>query len=345
MMFDPAGSIFGTEMRCDLSINIDPLGMPESVRRAAVSAIEKSSVYPDPECESLIRVISAANGIEEGNIVCGNGADDLIYRVIHALKPKKAVIAVPTLPEYAKALAEVGCRTVRYLLRSGNDFTLDEGILKELTDDTDMLILCSPNDPTGRLIDRSLLWKIGRRCLDVGIAFMCDERYMELSDGAVSHSVLDFEFFHKDMIVLRDIGVTYAMAGLRLGYALFGSASLATKVRRSGQQWSVSVPAQAAGFAALEEIGYSERAKRLIAEERVYLTGVLEKAGFRVCPSDADFILFESGMPVYEMMLSERILIRSCADIPGLGSGFFRVAVGTHEQNVMFAEAIEKITS
>ena len=133
------------------------------------------------------------------------------------------------------------------------------------------------------------------------------------------------------------------MAGLRLGYALFGCAETAGKVRECGQYWSVSAPAQAAGIAALDEVKYIENARKIIAAERKYLSSELVKFGFEVFPSDADFILFRCDAPLDRLLLNEGIMIRNCSDYSGLSEGCFRIAVRLHEENEMLVRGIEKV--
>ncbi len=341
MNHEHGGDIYGRDILYDFSANLNPFGMPESVIKAACAAVPESDKYPDPYCRELTGRLSEHENVSAGNIVCGNGADDLIYRIIHALEPKRAVVAVPTFSEYAKALSEVGCKITEHRLEESADFALDESILQRLTDDTDILILCSPNNPTGRLIDGHLTRILCGVCRDKGIVFVCDECFLELTEFGSQGSA--GKFMNGNVVILKAFTKTYAMAGLRLGYALFGSAELAERVRRSGQFWSVSAPAQAAGIAALGEREYVGRARKLIPAERAYLSEMLEKYGFKVYPSDADFILFRCGLPLDELLLNEGILIRSCGNYSGLGDGYFRIAVRLREENEKLVGAIEKV--
>ena len=206
--------------------------------------------------------------------------------------------------------------------------------------ETDMLILCNPENPTGQLIDRELLAELCGKCREKGIIFMCDECFIDFCDNADERSAK--QFMDDNIIILKAFTKTYSMAGLRLGYAIFGSAELAEKVRGRWQHWSVSVPAQAAGIAALDEREYLRKARKVIADERRYLSEELRRNGCEVYPSDSDFILFRCGMPLDEMMLGEGILIRSCANFSGLGDGYFRVAVKTHSENEVLIGAVER---
>ena len=332
MVNEHGGDIYGRDIRLDFSANLKPLGMPESVKKAAVSAVEESGRYPDPHCRELVRKLSGYEGISEENIVCGNGADDLIYRIVHALRPKRAVIARPTFSEYAKALREVGCEVTG---------CAPGEIEPALASGVDMLVLCNPNNPTGQLTGCEELKRICEKCRENGVIFLCDECFIDLCENSAANSVK--QFLNSNVIILKAFTKTYAMAGLRLGYALFGSPELAEKVRRSGQYWSVSSVAQAAGIAALDEREYLRKAVKIISEERRYLSAELTRCGFTVLPSDTNFILFGCGLPLDEMLLGEGILIRSFegSDVPG--DGYFRIAVKLHEENEALIDAIEKV--
>ncbi|MBP3854982.1 MAG: aminotransferase class I/II-fold pyridoxal phosphate-dependent enzyme [Ruminiclostridium sp.] len=332
MMNEHGGDIYGRSVKLDFSANLNPLGMPENVRKAAAEAVGKSDRYPDPHCRELTEKLALSEKFPAENIVCGNGADDLIFRIVHALRPKRAVIAKPTFSEYAKALGEAGCTVAEYP---------PESICGVLDESVDMLILCNPNNPTGQLYDTELLGKISEKCSGNDIVFLCDECFIELCENPEMHSVR--QFVNGNTIVLKAFTKTYAMAGLRLGYALFGSPGIAGKVRCCGQFWSVSSVAQAAGIAALDETQYVGNARKIIAGERAYLSGELRRYGFEVFPSDTDFILFRCGIPLDRLLLNEGIMIRNCGNYSGLGEGYFRIAVRIHEENEALIKAIEKV--
>ena len=99
------------------------------------------------------------------------------------------------------------------------------------------------------------------------------------------------------------------------------------------QPWNISVPAQAAGIAALKETDYVERARNLIFEEAEYLSGELYKLGMTVFPSQANYLFFKGPEDLFEICVRKNVLIRDCSNYPGLGKGFYRVAVRTHEEN------------
>lgn len=332
------GDVFEREIVYDFSANLNPLGMPESVKNALRKSISEWEKYPDPFCRSLVKKLSERENFPPENIVCGNGAADLIFRIVQTVKPKRSVACAPSFSEYSKALMQIGSEISAYFLSEKSGFALDEKILEMLDESVQMLILCTPNNPTGRTVDGELLRRICEKCEANDIVFLCDECFIDFTENS-AHAE---QFINPNVVVLKAFTKIYAMAGLRLGYALFGDEKLAESVRKSGQFWSVSAPAQTAGEAALDEKNYLEKTLELVKKEREFLTENLRNFGFKVYPSEANFILFYTKLPLDEMLLSEKILIRNCANFDGLEQGYFRIAVRSHEENSALVSAIER---
>lgn len=342
MKHEHGGNIHEYSGVLDFSANINPLGMPQSVRQAVIASSKLWESYPDPLCTGLVGELSRSEGVAAENIVCGNGAADLIFRLVHTLRPKRAAVLAPTFSEYAKALAEVGCKITEHFLSEEKGFSPDDRLL-DMPKGTDMVFVCSPNNPTGQLIDPGLLSRLADRCGRLGVTLVCDECFIGFAENGTEHSLKSF--MNDCCIVLNAFTKLYAMPGLRLGYALCASAELADKLRRSGQFWSVSAPAQAAGVAALGEQGYEERTAAYIASERAFLAKGLADAGIKVYPSDANFLLLRGKKELADRLLSEGILIRSCDNFSGLGEGYFRTAVRTREENERLISAVRRASN
>ena len=334
------GNDLALDIEFDFSANLNPLGMPEKVREAIIASAAEWEKYPDPICGRLCGKLSQKLGVPAIDIVCGNGADDLIYRIVSALRPKKALICAPTFGEYRKALSEYDCAVEEHLLHSENDFVLTGSILDRIAG-SDMLILASPNNPTGLTTEPKLLAAIAEKCCETDTFFLCDESFIGFSHEYEKLTALNF--LNGNTIVLRSFTKLFAMAGLRLGYAVCGNSAIAEKISASGQYWSVSAPAQAAGIAALDETDYIKRTADLIKSEREHLAAELAGMGVKVFPSDTDFILFKARDDLGELLLKRKILIRSCAEFSGLDGSFFRTAVRTGFENEQLLAAIRRI--
>ncbi|MGN0587778.1 MAG: pyridoxal phosphate-dependent aminotransferase [Oscillospiraceae bacterium] len=329
---------FDCDIIYDFSANLNPLGMPQSVKNALESSVSEWEKYPDPYCRRLVKKLSERENFPSENIVCGNGAADLIYRIVQAVKPEKAVVCAPSFGEYTKALEQYGCEISVYNLSEEKDFAFDSGIISCLDKSVDMLILCTPNNPTGRTIESVFLRDICRKCEEDNIIFLCDQCFIDF----VTNGVGAERYMNKNTVVLKAFTKIYAVAGLRLGYALFGDIFLAEKVRETGQFWSVSAPAQTAGEAALDEKEYAAKTAELIKNEREYLSKKLLSFGFKVYTSEANFILFYTDLPIDEMLMRQKILIRNCENFSGLSRGFFRIAIRSHEENTALVSAFER---
>ena len=116
------GDVYTRDIEYDFSANINPLGMPEKVKAAIVGNIGVCEKYPDVNCTMLKNAIAEYENIITKNIVCGNGAADLIYKIVWAAAPKKALIIAPTFSEYEKALQSFGCDIEYFYLDEKNDF-------------------------------------------------------------------------------------------------------------------------------------------------------------------------------------------------------------------------------
>lgn len=334
---------FGDPKMIDFSANLNPLGMPENVREALINSVDGWERYPDPNCTELTKRLSERLGVPSENIVCGNGADDLIYRIIGAVRPKHGLVADPCFSEYRKAFSENGIPVTGLMLFEEIGFAVHDNFLNQAPTLRKgyMLVLASPNNPTGRVISRELLSRICAECERLGIFFLCDECFLDFCEDASSVR----EFLNPYIISLSAFTKTYTMAGLRLGYAVFGDKRLAETVRRRGQFWSVSAPAQTAGIAALDSGDYLERSRKLISEQRNFLKNSLSDPGIKVFDSDANFLLLKSEIPLYEPLYERGIIIRRCANFGFLNDKFYRIAVRTERENSALVSALREIIS
>lgn len=327
----------------DYSANINPLGLPDGVRRAVIDALDQADAYPDPLCRKLRGAIAQAEQAAPGHILCGNGAADLIFRLVLAARPRHALVTAPTFAEYEQALALVDCRVTRHFLLERENFALTERFLAALQPDVDMVFLCNPNNPTGQVIKPALLQKIVGICRENGIRLVVDECFNAFLDEPGKNTVKPLLEANPHLLVLKAFTKLYAMAGIRLGYCLCADEALLEQMARCGQPWGVSSLAQAAGVAALAEQDYVQRTRVLIARERGWMRQALAAQKQRVLGSAANYIFFQTDTPeLGEKMRRCGVMIRSCANYPGLDGSWYRCAVRSHEENVRMIEALKR---
>ena len=328
----------------DFSANLNPLGMPEGVRRAAAEGVEEAVHYPDPLCRALSAAIARRDGVAPGQVLCGNGAADLVFRLAFSEGPRRALVTAPTFSEYEAAVSAAGCTVVRHILDRARNFDLTGAVLDELTPELDLAFCCTPNNPTGRVIDRGLLEAILEKSRAAGVRLVVDECFLALSDGGEAAGLAGYLEPYPNLLLLRAFTKSYAMPGLRLGYCLSADGALLDRLSRCAQPWSVSAPAQAAGLAAAAEPSHPRLARALIARERSRLMRALEGLGLEVIPSAANYLLFRAPgiTDLRERLLRRGVLIRSCADYPGLGEDDYRIAVRLQEENEQLIRAMKE---
>lgn len=335
---------YGDSVVLDFSANINLLGMPESVKQAIVDNVEFYASYPDPLCRELKQALSVHEHISSNKIVCGNGAADIIFRLVLALHPQKALIFAPTFAEYESALKMVDCSVNYFTLQEENGFIVDKTILEMITDELGILFICNPNNPTGILTKRSLMIEIANKCRETNTVLVVDECFNDFLECAEDYTIVDELDHINTTIVLKAFTKIYAMAGIRLGYALSGNTTLIEQIEGALQPWSVSTVASKCGIAALSEMQFVEKTKVLTKRNREYLAQELTSLGMKVFDSKANYLFFKCGDNSLDIKLKDyNILIRSCENYRGLGAGYFRIAVRSEQDNARLINTIKEI--
>lgn len=327
-------------VQLDFSINLNPLGIPQFVKDAIVSSLDEVAGYPDPQCRALRQALAEEHGLGADRIVCGNGASDLIYRICDALRPSKVLLPTPTFSEYERSAVLCEAEVIQHSIEIPGCYDLTEGFLNQLVPGVDLVFLCQPNNPTGRLIERELLLSIVYKTAEIGALLVVDECFLPFTEA---ESLIDLTTECAHLIVLRALTKTHSLAGLRLGYAVFGDTALAGRIARQGQQWNVSSIAQAAGLAALHVPDWMENTREFVQTERAWLTDELRGLGLEVIDSDANFLLFRSPVDLHEPLLERGILIRSCANFPGLDDSYWRIGIKAHPDNLTLVANLKEV--
>ena len=338
------GDLYSRPVRLDFSANTNPFGTPESVRRVVIESASLLNQYPDPYCRELVGALADFEQVPPEYILCGCGAAELIFSFCTAVKPKRALELAPTFSEYSAALEAAGCVVERYPLQKENGFLLTDDFADYLQhNECDVVFLCNPNNPTGRIIEPALLERIAQICHERGIRLFLDECFLDLSDHGRDLSMKHELTRWPGLFILKAFTKSYGMAGLRLGYCLSADRELLTAMGRSVQPWNVSLPAQKAGVAALGENTFLEQTRSLIRTQRAWLKARLEQLGFYVCPAQANYLLLYHNAPMCDLLLDRGILVRDCSNYHGLKKGWLRIAVRRQEENEILIETIRSI--
>ena len=327
----------------DFSANVSPLGLPEGVARAITAALPTADRYPDPLCRELRAKLALHEGVPAEQILCGNGAADLIFRLVWAVKPHKALVTAPTFAEYASALDTVGCEVKRFFLDETNDFAPTDALVDAVDESIDMVFLCQPNNPTGQITPPELVQRLVRRCADCGAVLVVDECFLDFlhqRDALTAKPLLQTA---PNLVILKAFTKLYAMAGVRLGYALCANTALLAKMQAAGQPWGVSSLAQAAGAAALRETAYADAVRALIADQRPKLAAGLRALGLQVIEGSANYLLFRAPETLGAALQQRGVCLSSCGNYPGLSAGWYRTAVRTGPENEQLLKLLAEV--
>ena len=327
----------------DYSANISPLGLPDHIREAMISSMDGIINYPDPECMALREAIARADGVKEWQITCGNGGADLLYRLAFGLRPGRVLLPAPAFVEYEEAMTVGGAAMDYYLMQ--DDFMIREDLIPMIGEDTDLVIICNPNNPTGLLTPRDLIVKILERAREMHCRVLVDECFLEICREEDRCSLKPYVDRYENLIILKSFTKLYAVPGVRLGYIICSDPEVIERANRAGQAWSVSTIAQAAGLAALAHPEYKDAVIKEVEKELKYMKEALAALPLKLYDGQANYLFFRApGVTDLDRRLEEYgIMIRNCSNYVNLGEDYWRVAVKTRQENEHFLEVLKKI--
>jgi aminotransferase len=317
----------------DFSVSINPLGTPHSVRSAVIRSTASLGQYPDVRCRDLRRKLSDRFRIPAHWITCGNGAAELIFAVAQAVKPQTALLVCPGFSEYERALRVAGCQDLRFYLcpRSGG-FRIGEDILEQITEDIDMMYLCNPSNPCGKVFTREELSVIAGLAEKYDAYVITDEVYEHIVYAPYRHAYFaSLPGMRERTLSCSSLSKTYSITGWRLGY-IIASPKIIETARKVHDFLTVgaAAPLMEAAMAGLT-LGpayYSELQNTYTAKRDLLLQGLDSLGIAHTVPQGAYYVMldiseygYESDMDFCEQ-LAEKVGVGA---VPG--SSFFREPV------------------
>ncbi|MBS0848629.1 threonine-phosphate decarboxylase CobD [Citrobacter sp. JGM124] len=331
----------------DFSANINPLGMPASLKQAIIDNLSLAEHYPDEAYQDLHDALARHHGVSADWVLAGNGETELIFNLVKQLAPKRALLLTPGFAEYRRALDAVMCEIREYSLSETQDWQPDEQFLAALTPDLDCLFLCTPNNPTGLMPDRHLLDAIVARCCAMNIAVIIDEAFLDFIPAdpgfipRLSH--------YPQLYILRSVTKFFAIPGLRLGYLVSRDIDTVSQIRKRREPWTINAFAALAGERVFHDHQYIEASHTWLKTERSRLFAQLTAmTALRVWPPAANYIFLRCerpGLALQQALLKRKILIRSCANYPGLDGRYYRVAIKSEADNNHLLAALRDVFS
>ena len=312
----------------DFSENSNPFGPAPGVSRA-LAAMDPAR-YPDRECLALRQALAEQSGANPADIVVGNGAAELLWLVAFAFleRGNRVLILGPTFGEYVRMARLMGTDVMEWRADVTTAFAVaPDAVARQIAAVQPKLIfLCNPNNPTGTVIDSAVIAAWAKDAPQT--LFVVDEAYLAFVPGLRSL----YAWRLPNVLIIRSLTKEYALAGLRLGYAV-GPTTLVAGVAQARVPWSVNAAAQAAGLAALADQDHLQRTLTALRVAKAELVAGLHALGLAPLPSQTHYFLLNvgDGAAFRQRLLTHGLLMRDCASF-GLPA-FVRIATHKPAEN------------
>jgi histidinol-phosphate aminotransferase len=325
-----------------LSANENPLGPSPHVVRAIEREARSVHLYPDGGAWALRAAIAKRLGVDPEQVIVGNGADELLALLAWAaLDPgDEVVIPHPSFEPYATVATIAGARAVPSPL-AGYETDLDD-VRRRVTDRTKLVMLCSPHNPAATIIRRGPLVDFLAGLGPDPPLVLLDEAYGDFCDDPDYPDGVALLAEAPTLLIMRTFSKIAGLAGARVGYAV-AHADVIDRLNRVRAPYNVNRLAQAGALAALEDVDYWERSRRVVLEERAFLSRELTRLGYTHSASQANFLLVKLGADApaaRDRLLHAGILVRDGAAV-GF-PGHLRISLGTRPTNERLLAALTR---
>ena len=332
---------YGLEQITKLASNENPFGCSPAAAEAIASHATSLSLYPDGYAGELRSAVASHLNVKENQIIFGNGSDEIIQIISRALlEPgRNSVMAAPTFPQYRHNAILEGSE-IREIPLIDGDHDLD-GMAAAVDENTSIVWLCSPNNPTGTYINKiqleAFMSKVPNEVLVV-----LDEAYYEFVDEEDYYNAVSLIGRYENMIVLRTFSKIYGLAALRVGYGIANEKLIAT-LDPAREPFNVNSLAMAAAIAAIKDQDFVKQCQESNRAGLEQFYSFCEKNALHYYRSSGNFILIDfacDGNEVFQYLLERGYIVRS-----GVALGFptaVRVTVGSSEQNAGVIQQMEK---
>ncbi len=334
----------GKEKLLDYSSNINPFGISERVKEIILRNFEEIERYPDIDYVELREAIAQYNDCDKDNVVVGNGATEVLFLYMKSIEGKKVLIIAPTFSEYERA-AEIAGKEVVFI-EYGRGFELDEERLLEKSVECDIVVICNPNNPTGKFHDLEKIERVANYLEKKDKKLFIDEAFIEFITDWKKKTASNLR--RKNIFVLRALTKFFGMPGVRLGYGLSYDDKLLEKMHSIREPWSINAIAEIAGKTIIFDKSYINKTKEWIESEREWFYRELLKIE-KITPIETkiNFILIElrkhNAKEIQERMIEKGILIRDASNFKFLTDNYIRLAIKDRENNIKVLKSLAEV--
>lgn len=334
----------------DFSTNLNPNGPPAGVFQALSDALIRQDIirdYPDLELLELRSALASYAGEGSDNIVVANGVIPLLEAALRAARVRKCLLLLPAFSEYRKTLMRCGIEVHPYLLEPKTGFRVDGADVIETVANLkcDAILLANPQNPSGALLNRERSVGLTRHALECGVKVFLDEAFIDYTPAESLSSIVPVL---PNLVVFRSLTKFFALAGLRIAYAIVESAS-ATEVRDIIPPWPVTSLAAEAARVALKDEQYRNISRLENEREREFLRSEFGKLKLGSYEGKANYLLLSLPLSCNstkiweELIVSHGVVTRCCDNFEGLNGPCLRIAVKSRKDNAQLVSALTSL--
>ncbi|KXA92660.1 hypothetical protein AKJ65_07220 [candidate division MSBL1 archaeon SCGC-AAA259E19] len=332
----------------DFSTNTNPYGPPPELLRKIGENLEKISTYPPHQPRNIRKKIAEHCDSTPEKIVLGNGCNELIYLIARSFlsKEDETVTVEPTYTEYSKAAKLQGSTPKAIRLREEESFELEMEDLKGISEETKLVFLCSPNNPTGNLHKEKVLEGAAEICEEKKSLLVLDESFIEFTGREREYGPIHGG--SENVIVLRSLTKFYSIPGLRVGYAV-APKPIAQSLRKAQPQWNVNGLSLLAAGEAVKSSKYRGKTRAKIRKNGTFLSESLSRLGVNTYPWDANFLLSDfsslntDAQNIAKKLLEKGIGVRMCDDFKFLDKNYIRMSFRPKKECEKLIESLKEI--
>ena len=333
---------FGLDEVVKLASNENPFGFSPKVKQFLAQDQSHHEIYPDGYAQSLRTAVAQFVGVQENQLIFGNGSDDLIAILTRALLAPgvNTVMATPSFSQYAHNAQIEGAEIREVPLVDGNH-DLD-GMLAQIDEQTAIVWICTPNNPTGGIVPAKELQAF-LASVPSDVLVVLDEAYYEYIDNDAHENSVPYIEQYPNVIILRTFSKAYGLAGFRVGYGI-GQAEVISQLDPVRAPFNNTVLSHKVAEIAIRDQDFIEKCRELNKEGRQQYVDFCEKHSLHYYKSETNFILFDvkaDSNVVFQELMKKGFIIRSGAAL-GL-PGYIRVTIGTNAQNAKFLQKLEEV--
>ncbi|MGM7721927.1 histidinol-phosphate transaminase [Metabacillus sp. Hm71] len=324
-----------------LASNENPYGCSQKAKQAILDELDQLAIYPDGYSALLRTKVANHLGVNEDELIFGNGSDEVVQIICRALLSSETntVMATPTFPQY-KHNAIIEGTEIREVPLVDGDHDLD-AMLNQIDENTTVIWVCTPNNPTGTYVKKQALLEFLDK-VPKHVLVVVDEAYYEYVAAEDYPETVPLLKDYSNVMILRTFSKAYGLAALRIGYGI-GNADLIRKIEPAREPFNTSRVAQAAAIAALDDLDFISNCKEKNKKGLQQFYKFCEEQGLDYYPSEGNFILIDfkrDSDEVFGALLKKGYIVRS-----GNALGFpthLRITVGSEEQNAEIIEILKE---